>query len=589
MSQQFLGTQIDAVYHTSLVFEGIEYFFGQGVQTCRAGATHHGKPMEIIPLGQTQLPLEIVLEYLESLKTIYTPESYDLFLHNCNNFSNDFAMFLVGRGIPDHITSLPQTVLNTPFGQMLKPQLDAMMRPITQAPTPQQAAATPSSSTNGAISNGAPKPTPMSAAEVQLAGSTGRVNSVTTIQEVDRLLGLAKDRCAIIFFTSSTCGPCKIMYQPFDDLAAQAGNKCVFLKIDFSYADRSIGVRFPNVRATPTFLTFIHGKQRDEWSGADPRQLRSNVELLLNEAFPVNPHLSKSVPNLLRQSQRPILYTKIPPLEKVVAKMGDIGNDPAVSSIVSFIDARERFGAMEAPLTALPKFAEFLRRSTVTLPPDLLFTSLDLLRVSLTDVRVAGFFAEEHAGATGTPATVAHLLDHVNGLGDKAPYSLRLTTLHLACNLFNAPLFVPHLLSNPLSSTLISILTTALLDEKHPALKASALSLALNIASSNHKVRMKKHSTNPTPSLPNESELEESEQVELLASLLEILGSDGAFDDVKKMALICTGWLVYCADMEGEVKDLWGAMDAAGTIGKLQGKALEDRMLVKDVKNLLEV
>jgi hypothetical protein len=283
------------------------------------------------------------------------------------------------------------------------------------------------------------------------------------------------------------------------------------------------------------------------------------------------------------------LYTKIPPLEKVVGKMGDIGKDPAVSSIVSFIDARERFGAMEAPLTELPKFANVLRRSTTTLPPDLLFTSLDLLRVSLTDVRVAGFFAEEHAGATGTPATVAHLLAHVNGLGENAPYALRLTTLHLACNLFNAPLFVPHLLSPPLSSALISILTTALLDEKHPALKVSALSLALNIACANHKIRMKKHSANPTRSLPNESELEDSEQVELLASLLEILGSEGAFDDVKKMTLVCTGWLVYCADMEGEVKDLWGAMDAAGTVSKLQGKTLEDRMLVKDVKSLLEV
>jgi hypothetical protein len=225
MSQQFLGTHIDAVYHTSLVFEGIEYYFGQGVQTCRAGATHHGKPMEIIPLGQTQLPLEIILEYLESLKTIYTPDSYDLFLHNCNNFSNDFAMFLVGRGIPDHITSLPQTVLNTPFGQMLKPQLDAMMRPITQAPTPQQAVPKSSSSTNGTILNGAPKLVPMSTAEAQLAGSTGRVNTVTTLNDVDRLLGIAKDRCAIIFFTSSTCAPCKIMYQPFDDLAAEAGNK----------------------------------------------------------------------------------------------------------------------------------------------------------------------------------------------------------------------------------------------------------------------------------------------------------------------------------------------------------------------------
>ena len=74
MSASFLGTQIDAVYHTSLVFGGIEYFFGAGVQTCYPGATHHGRPMEIIRMGRTELGIEIILEYLESLKTVYTPE-----------------------------------------------------------------------------------------------------------------------------------------------------------------------------------------------------------------------------------------------------------------------------------------------------------------------------------------------------------------------------------------------------------------------------------------------------------------------------------------------------------------------------------
>ncbi len=30
--------------------------------------------MEIIELGETDLPMEVILEYLESLKEIYTPE-----------------------------------------------------------------------------------------------------------------------------------------------------------------------------------------------------------------------------------------------------------------------------------------------------------------------------------------------------------------------------------------------------------------------------------------------------------------------------------------------------------------------------------
>jgi thiol-disulfide isomerase/thioredoxin len=588
MSRQFLGIQIDAVYHTSIVIENIEYYFGQGVQTCRAGATHHGQPMETIKLGRTDLPIEIVLEYLESLKEVYTPESYDLFMHNCNNFSNDFAMFLVGKGIPGHITSLPQTVLDTPFGQMLRPQIDAAMRPITQAPTPQPVAPVRTQTANPNIQNGSAQIAPPVAVNSALAAATGRVNNITAIGDVDRLLDLAKDRSAIIFFTSSTCAPCKLVYQPYDDLAVEAGTKCVFIKIDFSHADRSISNRYPNVRATPTFITYVRGEKQDEWSGADPRQLRSNVEMLLNAAFPPHPHLHSSTPILLKQSLRSITFTKVPPLEKLVAKMGDVGNDSAVSSIVSFIDARERFGAMEAPLTTLPQFAEFLKKSTSVLPPELLFTAIDLLRVSLIDVRVAGFFAEEHKGATGTPATVHHLLSHVDALGASAPYPLRLTTLHLACNLFISPLFVPHILSSPLSSTLISILTTALLDEKHPALKVSALSLAMNLASSNHKIRMKKHSANSSPALPDESELPESEQVELLASLLETMGIEEQWSDNKKMALICTGWLVYGADMEGELKDLWKVMDSAGTVGNIQAKAAEDRLLVREIKSLLE-
>jgi hypothetical protein len=99
---------------------------------------------------------------------------------------------------------------------------------------------------------------------------------------------------------------------------------------------------------------------------------------------------------------------------------------------------------------------------------------------------------------------------------------------------------------------------------------------------------MKKYSSNSTPSLPGESELLESEQVELLASLLEILGVEEEWTENKKMALICTGWLVYGADMEGELNDLWKVMDAAGTVGKIQAKAAEDRLLVKEIKNLLE-
>lgn len=74
MSLQFLGVQIDAVYHTAIVLDGIETFFGGGIQTSVPGATHHGQPMEVVSLGQTQLPKDVIAEYLESLKRVYTIE-----------------------------------------------------------------------------------------------------------------------------------------------------------------------------------------------------------------------------------------------------------------------------------------------------------------------------------------------------------------------------------------------------------------------------------------------------------------------------------------------------------------------------------
>jgi hypothetical protein len=98
---------------------------------------------------------------------------------------------------------------------------------------------------------------------------------------------------------------------------------------------------------------------------------------------------------------------------------------------------------------------------------------------------------------------------------------------------------------------------------------------------------MKQHTANAASSSSG-SELDDSEQVELLASLLETLGDGGEWSEAKKMALICVGWLTYCAPLDGELRDLWRVMDAAGTVGKVVPKSVEERMLVKEVKSLLE-
>ena len=74
------GTYLDAIYHTSVVIGNREFYYGQGIQVSVPGQTHHGEPMEIVSMGSTTLPDNVIMEYLESMKPIYSFEAYDLFM-----------------------------------------------------------------------------------------------------------------------------------------------------------------------------------------------------------------------------------------------------------------------------------------------------------------------------------------------------------------------------------------------------------------------------------------------------------------------------------------------------------------------------
>ena len=68
-------------------------------------------PMEVIPMGYTELPEEIILGFIEENSYRFTSETYDLLSHNCNNFSEEFVNFLTGNHIPDKILNLPTVLL----------------------------------------------------------------------------------------------------------------------------------------------------------------------------------------------------------------------------------------------------------------------------------------------------------------------------------------------------------------------------------------------------------------------------------------------------------------------------------------------
>ncbi|RAK75741.1 bifunctional C97 family peptidase/thioredoxin family protein [Aspergillus fijiensis CBS 313.89] len=549
-SMPLTGTQIDAIYHTSLVLNGVEYYYGQGIQTAVPGSTHHGQPMEKLHLGQTELPLDVIEEYIQSMAEIYTPESYDLFLHNCNNFTQDLAMFLLGKGIPEHIQNLPQTFLSTPFGQMMKPQIEMALRGVTQGTGTDGAQAPPASGPAAAAATPAQQPSspPVTQGVVRMASS---------LAQLEQHLTAASQSCAVIFFTSATCPPCRMVYPAYDELAEEAGDRAILIKVDISTA-MDVSTKY-RVRATPSFMTFLKGQKVDEWSGANPAQLRGNVRLLLEMATPTHRHRQLHLPSFQRHLPNYVTYKKIPPLDKLRQKLHPHTDDSTLTSILDFIQRRfiatspDSAGAADVALpTSLPTFGPYLQTTLGTLTPENQFALVDLVRLLFLDPRVSGWFAAEdpHHELLRT------LLSSANTSAATTPYPLRITLCQLACNLFTTPLYPDHFLS--LSSQnndpqilplLLNLTTTSLLDP-HPNLRIVAASFAYNLAAHNHNARFAGRSD----PLPTEM------QVELVASLVEALDRETQSREAVHGLLFALGLLVYEAPEDGEVVDLCKAM-----------------------------
>ncbi|CAG8050550.1 unnamed protein product [Penicillium olsonii] len=559
------GTQMDAIYHTSIVLNGVEYYFGQGIQTSVPGSTHHGQPMEVVKLGTTELPSDVVEEYIGSLATIYTPESYDLFLHNCNNFTQDLSMFLVGKSIPEHIINLPQTFLETPFGQMMKPQIESALKGVTQG------------TGSSPIPRAHAQPAPAPSVQKPTVSTGGTVRVVSNLSQLDNELRNASNSCAVIFFTSSTCPPCKAVYPTYDELAAEAGERGTLIKVDISIA-YDVSMKY-NVRATPTFMTFVRGEKLDEWSGASPAQLTGNVRMLLEMAYPAHPHRQLRLPSLQREITNFVTYKKSPPLDKLLQKLPVAFKEGrGVREVIEFVRLRqssENTPIADIRVPDLHAFATTLNSVYTTLPIDSHFAVVDLFRLLLLDPRASGYFAEEAEHATLLTLLTPLAQDETSS----SPYNLRIVALQLTCNLFSSPLYPAQLAtsSSSLRTTCLSFATNSLLDS-HANLRVVAASFAYNLAAFNHNSRF----TGKADPLPEE------DQVELSASLLEAISREDQSPDALHGLLYALGLIVYEAPLDGALVDLCRAMGVAETLsGKMNVPAVQKEPLLKELSGEL--
>lgn len=105
---------------------------------------------------------------------------------------------------------------------------------------------------------------------------TGEVIGIHSTSELDKMLNAASrtSRLAVLYFTATWCGPCRVISPFFSSLAGKYP-KVVFLKVDIDEA-RDVAARW-NISSVPTFFCIRNGKELDKVVGADKNALERKI------------------------------------------------------------------------------------------------------------------------------------------------------------------------------------------------------------------------------------------------------------------------------------------------------------------------
>ena len=138
LSAQFLGPNhaIDVIPHTGIIVYGKEYYFGGNGIEC-SDPTHFRSTRGLFPIQTQNLGVTRVskAQFENWCRThghssgMFSNSSYDLFERNCNNFSQyaiTDGLCLPNVSVPEWVLNVPQRVLSSPMGQLIRPMMEQM-------------------------------------------------------------------------------------------------------------------------------------------------------------------------------------------------------------------------------------------------------------------------------------------------------------------------------------------------------------------------------------------------------------------------------------------------------------------------------
>eukprot|EP01060_Flectonema_neradi_P020253 TRINITY_DN2778_c1_g1_i1.p1 TRINITY_DN2778_c1_g1~~TRINITY_DN2778_c1_g1_i1.p1 ORF type:complete len:375 (+),score=81.32 TRINITY_DN2778_c1_g1_i1:43-1125(+) len=134
LSPMILGRQLEAIWHTSIVMNDVEYLYagGAGVVSSTPEETPFGRPQERKFMGvtdKTQTEFEAWNSAQEQTK--FGPNSYNILHRNCNHYTEDALRFLCDVAQPDTVGKMTETVMSSPLGQIISQFVEGITQQMT--------------------------------------------------------------------------------------------------------------------------------------------------------------------------------------------------------------------------------------------------------------------------------------------------------------------------------------------------------------------------------------------------------------------------------------------------------------------------
>lgn len=147
--------------------------------------------------------------------------------------------------------------------------------------------------------------------------ASGTVPFMTDLSQLQQ--SIQNNTAVVVYFTSATCPPCRVIAPIFDEMVLSKGKEIVGIKVDIGIA-QAIG-RAYEVRSTPTFMFFLRGTKFSQFSGANQAELRSSIDLLIYSAHPAHPHALLPLTQYKGLSGTPILFPSLDSIDPIFAKL----------------------------------------------------------------------------------------------------------------------------------------------------------------------------------------------------------------------------------------------------------------------------